>query len=64
MKQELCIVLSGEAGQGLATTEDFLVESISKSYYVFSTNEVMSRVRGGNNSVELRISNSPVYAYK
>jgi 2-oxoglutarate ferredoxin oxidoreductase subunit alpha len=64
MKQELSIVLSGEAGQGLQTIEDFLVKAISKSYYVFSTHEVMSRVRGGNNSLELRVSNTPVYAYK
>ncbi|MDH8678679.1 2-oxoacid:acceptor oxidoreductase subunit alpha [Fusibacter bizertensis] len=64
MKQELTIVLSGEAGQGLATLEDFLVKAISKTYYVFATTEVMSRVRGGNNSLEIRISNTPVYAYK
>lgn len=64
MKQELSIVLSGEAGQGLQTIEDFLVKAISRTYYVFSTKEVMSRVRGGNNSVEIRVSNTPVYAYK
>ncbi|MDF1616742.1 2-oxoacid:acceptor oxidoreductase subunit alpha [Petrocella sp. FN5] len=64
MKQELSIVLSGEAGQGLQTLEDFLVKAISKSYYVFATQEVMSRVRGGNNTLEIRISNNPVAAYR
>lgn len=64
MKHELSIVLSGEAGQGLQTLEDFLVNAISKSYYVFSTQEVMSRVRGGNNTLEIRVSNTPVAAYK
>lgn len=64
MNQELSIVISGEAGQGLATIEDFLVKAISQNYYVFATTEVMSRVRGGNNSLEIRISNTPVYAYK
>ena len=64
MKTLLSIVLSGEAGQGLATIEDFLVKTISNLYYVFSTNEVMSRVRGGNNSVEFRVSNTPVYGYQ
>lgn len=64
MKDNLTFVLSGEAGQGLQTIESFLVKAISKSYYVFSTKEVMSRVRGGNNSVEIRVSNYPVYAYK
>lgn len=64
MKSLLSIVLSGEAGQGLSTIEDFLVKTISKLYYVFSTGEVMSRVRGGNNSVEFRVSNTPVYGYQ
>ena len=64
MKHELSIVLSGEAGQGLQTLEDFLVKAISKSYYVFSTHEVMSRVRGGNNTLEIRVSNAPVAAYR
>lgn len=64
MRNSLSIVLSGEAGQGLQTTEDFLIEAITKSYYVFSTKEVMSRVRGGNNSVEIRISDGFVYAYQ
>ncbi len=64
MKNLLSIVLSGEAGQGLQTIEDFLVKTISNKYYVFSTHEVMSRVRGGNNSVEIRVSNNPVYGYQ
>ncbi len=64
MKKYLSIVLSGEAGQGLQTIEDFLMKTISNLYYVFSTSEVMSRVRGGNNSLELRVSNTPVYGYQ
>lgn len=64
MKKSLTIVLSGEAGQGLQTIEELLVEAIGKSYYVFSTKEVMSRVRGGNNSVEIRVSEEPVYSFK
>nr|WP_281355228.1 2-oxoacid:acceptor oxidoreductase family protein [Anaerotalea alkaliphila] len=52
--------MSGEAGQGVQTIEAFLMEAISHRYHVFSTKEVMSRVRGGNNSVEIRISGEPV----
>ena len=63
MKNTLNIVLSGEAGQGLATIEDFLVKAIAKQYYVFSSKEVMSRVRGGNNTVLIRVSSSPVRSY-
>ncbi|PKM50342.1 MAG: 2-oxoacid:acceptor oxidoreductase subunit alpha [Firmicutes bacterium HGW-Firmicutes-7] len=64
MKNSLTIVLSGEAGQGLQTTEEFLVEAIAQSYYVFSTKDVMSRVRGGNNTVQIRLSDQFVYAYQ
>lgn len=64
MKNSLTIVLSGEAGQGLQTTEEFLVEAIARSYHVFSVKDVMSRVRGGNNSVEIRLADEFVYAYQ
>ncbi|MBN2853197.1 MAG: 2-oxoacid:acceptor oxidoreductase subunit alpha [Clostridia bacterium] len=64
MKETLTIVLSGEAGQGLQTIEEFLVQSIKSDYHVFSNKEVMSRVRGGNNTVEIVISDKQVYAYR
>lgn len=64
MKESITIVLSGEAGQGLQTVEEFLVESLTYETYVFSSKEVMSRVRGGNNSVEIRISNHPIQALR
>jgi 2-oxoglutarate/2-oxoacid ferredoxin oxidoreductase subunit alpha len=64
MRKSLTFVLSGEAGQGLKTIEDFLVKLVSHSYYVFSSQEVMSRVRGGNNTLEVRVANEPVFAYQ
>ena len=64
MLQSLTFVLSGQAGQGLATIETLLSQAIKNDYYVFSTPEVMSRVRGGNNTVEIRVSSQPVDAYK
>lgn len=64
MRESITIVLSGEAGQGLQTVEEFLVETLTQETYVFSSKEVMSRVRGGNNSVEIRISNHPIQALR
>lgn len=64
MTNSLTIVLSGEAGQGLQTIEELLMEALAKDYYVFSTKDVMSRVRGGNNTVEIRIAEEPVYAFR
>ncbi|MDK2809096.1 MAG: 2-oxoglutarate/2-oxoacid ferredoxin oxidoreductase subunit alpha [Clostridiales bacterium] len=62
--KSISIVLSGEAGQGLQTIEEFLVEALNKSFYVFSAKDVMSRVRGGNNTVEIRVADAPIYAYQ
>ena len=64
MRESITIVLSGEAGQGLQTVEEFLTETLTRETYVFSSKEVMSRVRGGNNSVEIRISDRPVHALR
>lgn len=64
MQESITIVLSGEAGQGLQTVEEFLVQSLTHETYIFSSKEVMSRVRGGNNTVEIRISNHPIEALR
>ena len=64
MKDSITITLSGEAGQGLQTVEEFLVESLTEECYVFSSKEVMSRVRGGNNTATIRIANEPILALR
>jgi 2-oxoglutarate ferredoxin oxidoreductase subunit alpha len=51
------VVLSGEAGKGLKTIEMVLVKALNRSgFNVFATKEYMSRVRGGNNTVEIVVS--------
>ena len=64
MHKSISIVLSGEAGQGLQIVEEFLVETLARETYVFSSREVMSRVRGGNNTAEIRISAHPIDALR
>jgi 2-oxoglutarate ferredoxin oxidoreductase subunit alpha len=60
---DLSIVLCGEAGQGIQTVEQILSEIVRKAgYHVLSTKEYMSRVRGGSNSTQIRISTRPVGA--
>lgn len=63
-KKDLSVVISGQAGQGVQTIGNFLT-SVARQcgYHVFSTNEFMSRVRGGCNSMEVRISNSRVASF-
>ncbi|MBC8470175.1 MAG: 2-oxoacid:acceptor oxidoreductase subunit alpha [Planctomycetes bacterium] len=64
MRKDLSIVLCGQAGQGIQTVE-YLLTRIFKlaGYNVFATKEYMSRVRGGINSTEIRVSSGPVCAY-
>ncbi|MGB5910488.1 MAG: 2-oxoacid:acceptor oxidoreductase subunit alpha [Promethearchaeia archaeon] len=63
-KEDLAIVLCGAAGQGIQTVEALLTRTLKRSgYYVFTTREYMSRVRGGVNSTAIRISSNPVRAF-
>lgn len=58
------VVLSGEAGQGLKTIESLFMVLLQKSgYHAFIVKEFMSRVRGGNNTSEIRIAEKPVRAF-
>jgi len=62
-KEDVSIVLCGEAGQGIQTVEHILTQTLKLSgYHVFSTQEYMSRIRGGNNSTLVRISSNRVSA--
>ncbi|MBW8039970.1 MAG: 2-oxoacid:acceptor oxidoreductase subunit alpha [Planctomycetes bacterium] len=60
---DLSIVLCGQAGQGIQTVE-YLLTRIFKlaGYNVFATKEYMSRIRGGTNSTEIRVSSEFVGA--
>ncbi len=59
----ISLVICGEAGQGIQTLETLLTRTAKLSgYHIFSTKEYMSRVRGGSNSTEVRISPERVYA--
>ena len=61
---DISIVLCGEAGQGIQTVEQLFTKIVKKAgFNIFSTKEYMSRVRGGSNSTQLRVSTEPVNAY-
>ncbi len=63
-KKDVSIVLCGEAGQGIQTVERILVRLLKLSgYHLFATKEYMSRVRGGSNSTEIRVSSNRVSAF-
>lgn len=63
IEDDLVIVLVGEAGQGIHSIEAVLSFLLKRSgYNYFSTSEFMSRVRGGVNSTEIRVSSQPIAA--
>ena len=61
---DVSIVLCGAAGQGIQTIEKILPLVLKRSgYNVYATKEYMSRVRGGSNSTEIRVSSRRVLSY-
>ncbi len=57
------IRIAGEAGQGVATTGDVLMHSMSAAgLHVLSTQSYMSRIRGGLNWYDVRIGAEPMWA--
>lgn len=61
---DISIVLGGAAGQGIQTVEAILVQVLKREgYHVFASKEYMSRIRGGSNSTEIRLSSKPRRAF-
>ena len=58
---DISIVLCGEAGHGIQTVEQILTRLLKLSgFHIFATKEYMSRVRGGSNSTQIRVSSERV----
>jgi len=56
-KDDVSIVLCGEAGLGIQTVEQILMRLLKRAgYHIFGTKEYMSRIRGGSNSTAIRVS--------
>ena len=57
------IKIGGEAGQGIQTFGDTLAKVFSRSgYHVFTHQDYESRVRGGHNFYQIRLSDKPITA--
>lgn len=62
--EEVSLVLGGAAGQGIQTVEEILTRALKLSgYNVYANKEYMSRVRGGINTTEIRVSSRRVRAF-
>ena len=63
-KYDASIVLAGAAGQGIETVAGMLATAVKDSgFNVFVSREFMSRIRGGTNSLQLRVSSDRKGAY-
>lgn len=57
------IVVGGEAGQGIQTVSSIMSKFFLRSgYYVFVEHSYQSRIRGGHNFTQIRVSTSPIYS--
>ncbi|HQJ15879.1 MAG TPA: 2-oxoacid:acceptor oxidoreductase subunit alpha [Candidatus Omnitrophota bacterium] len=63
MAHEVSIRITGEAGQGTQTIGDVLCRVFKAAgYHLFAYQDFMSRIRGGNNFFEIRVSTRPVHS--
>jgi 2-oxoglutarate/2-oxoacid ferredoxin oxidoreductase subunit alpha len=61
--EDLNVIIAGAAGQGVETIGDILTQTAAdQGYAVFSWKEYESRIRGGQNSYSIRISEAPINA--
>ncbi|MBM3129021.1 MAG: 2-oxoacid:acceptor oxidoreductase subunit alpha [Chloroflexi bacterium] len=59
----LTIRIGGEAGQGMDTSGAGFARALVRSgLHIFANSDFMSRIRGGYNFYQLRVSDKPIYA--
>ena len=62
-RQDLNVLIGGEAGQGLVTIAMILTKALVRSgYYIVVTQSYQSRIRGGHNTYTIRLSTSEIVA--
>ncbi|MBI3814043.1 MAG: 2-oxoacid:acceptor oxidoreductase subunit alpha, partial [Nitrospinae bacterium] len=60
---DINIKIAGQAGQGIQSIAEILIKVLkTQGLHIFAVQDYMSRVRGGHNFMQMRISDSPVYS--
>ncbi len=60
---DISIKIAGQAGQGIQSIAEILSRVLkTQGMHIFAVQDYMSRVRGGHNFMQMRISDSPVYS--
>jgi 2-oxoglutarate/2-oxoacid ferredoxin oxidoreductase subunit alpha len=65
MAVDVTFRIGGAAGQGIQVISHALGRMLARrGYYALATQDVMSRIRGGHNFANVRVSDHPVYAQR
>ncbi|MDP3790163.1 MAG: 2-oxoacid:acceptor oxidoreductase family protein, partial [Candidatus Omnitrophota bacterium] len=65
MANDITIKISGEAGQGIDTIGAALCQIFKKAgCHIFANQDYMSRIRGGNNFFQVRVSDLPLFTLR
>jgi len=63
-KNDMTFRIGGQAGQGLESSGAGFTKALARGgLYVFGLPDYMSRIRGGHNSYQIRVSESPLYSH-
>jgi len=63
MAVDFCLMIAGSAGQGVQTIGNILTKVYSRGgYKVFAHQDYHSRIRGGHNFFQIRVSDTDVFA--
>jgi len=63
-KNDMTFRIGGQAGQGLESSGAGFTKALARGgLYVFGLPDYMSRIRGGHNSYQIRVGESPLYSH-
>lgn len=63
-KNDMSILIGGDAGQGIQSTGKGFIQSLTKAgLFPFGRQDYRSRIRGGHNFFEIRISDEQIYTH-
>jgi len=63
-KNDMTVLIGGDAGQGIQSTGKGFIQSLTKAgLFPFGRQDYRSRIRGGHNFFEIRISEKQVYTH-
>lgn len=64
VKNNMTLKIGGEAGQGVESSGAGFAKALARSgLHLFGVQDYMSRIRGGHNFFQIRVSEKPLYAH-